>query len=222
MNKIEEAKQLVLFLLRQSGNAESATEEQIKAAIQKALIINPDVDGEELARHVKSEVTIWMDDDFKVITKEDSRKPWLYNKKANIEWKFWERYKWYLSEKKKFPPKTLSTIDKLTDETLDVLFDPTIKGQIDKRGMVVGQVQSGKTANYTGLLCKAADTGFNLIIILAGIHNNLRSQTQLRIDEGFLGFDTQHQRAFKNSNKWIGVGELKSTRNVVAHLYGYK
>jgi len=217
MNKIEDAKQLVLFLLRQTGNAEIATEGQIREAIQKAIILNPDVNVEELTRHVKSEITIWMDDDFKVITKEDRRKPWLYNKKANIDWNFWERYKWYLSEKKKFPPKTLSAINKLTDETLDVLFDPTIKGQIDKRGMVVGQVQSGKTANYTGLLCKAADAGFNLIIILAGIHNNLRSQTQLRIDEGFLGFDTQHQRAFKNNNKWIGVGELKGTRNIVAH-----
>lgn len=46
-------------------------------------------------------------------------------------------------------------------------------------------MQSGKTANYTGLICKAADAGFNFIIVLAGIHNNLRSQTQSRIDEGF-------------------------------------
>ena len=58
--------------------------------------------------------------------------------------------------------------------------------------MVVGQVQSGKTANYTGLICKAADAGYKLIVVLAGLHNSLRSQTQLRLDEGFLGFDTQH------------------------------
>ncbi len=58
--------------------------------------------------------------------------------------------------------------------------------------MVVGQVQSGKTANYTGLICKAVDAGYKLIIVLAGMQNSLRSQTQLRLDEGFLGFDSQY------------------------------
>jgi len=83
--------------------------------------------------------------------------------------------------------------------------------------MVVGQVQSGKTANYTGLICKAADAGFKMIIVLAGIHKNLRSQTQLRLDEGFLGFDTQQERVNKNDNLWIGVGEPKINRHLIAH-----
>ncbi len=69
--------------------------------------------------------------------------------------------------------------------------------------MVVGQVQSGKTANYTGLICKAADAGYRLIVVLAGIHNSLRSQTQLRLDEGFLGFDTQ-QRAILRADATAG------------------
>lgn len=77
------------------------------------------------------------------------------------------------------------------------------------------QVQSGKTSNYTGLICKAADAGYKLIIVLAGLHNNLRSQTQLRIDEGFLGFDTQHQRAFNQNNRWMGVGRIDTS--MVAH-----
>ena len=69
-------------------------------------------------------------------------------------------------------------------------------------------MQSGKTSNYTGLICKAADAGYKLIIVLAGIHNNLRSQTQLRLDEGFLGFDTQHQRAYNENGVVIGVGKI--------------
>ena len=60
----------------------------------------------------------------------------------------------------------------------------------------MGQVQSGKTGNYIGLACKAADAGYKLIVILAGIDNGLRSQTQLRVDEGFLGFDTQYQQRY--------------------------
>ena len=66
--------------------------------------------------------------------------------------------------------------------------------------MVVGSVQSGKTANYTGLICKAMDAGYKLIIVLAGIHSNLRAQTQLRIDEGVLGFDTQKNRRLNADN----------------------
>jgi type III restriction enzyme len=55
--------------------------------------------------------------------------------------------------------------------------------------MAVGHVQSGKTANYTGVVCKAADAGYRLIIVIVGIHNHLRNQTQIRIDEGFIGWD---------------------------------
>lgn len=81
-------------------------------------------------------------------------------------------------------------------------------------------MQSGKTANYTGLICKAADAGFNLIIILAGIHNNLRSQTQTRIDEGFLGFDTQNTRAYDmNRTIRIGVGLIPGFDNAIANSY---
>ena len=67
--------------------------------------------------------------------------------------------------------------------------------------MVVGQVQSGKTANYAGLICKAADAGYKLIVVLAGLHNSLRSQTQLRLDEAFLGFDTQQGRMYDQTNR---------------------
>ena len=47
--------------------------------------------------------------------------------------------------------------------------------------MVVGDVQSGKTSNYTGLVAKAIDTGYKMIIVITGIHNSLRSQTQKRL-----------------------------------------
>jgi len=212
---IREAKKLALYFLRETGCNDTASEIQISEAIQKTLLIY-DVDEIELKRHVESEYKIWVDD-YRIIEKEEGRRPWLANKKSDIKWDFWTRYKWYLEEKKKFPPATIQSIDHLTDRTLDALFEPTQKVQIAKRGMVVGQVQSGKTANYTGLICKAADAGYRMIIILAGIHKNLRSQTQLRMDEGFLGFDTQHQRAFQQNNLWIGVGEPSSNRHLVAH-----
>lgn len=214
MNK--EVKELALFFLRSFGCIDTATEEQIDDAIEKTIRIHPGIDIKELKRHLESEYNIWVED-FRIIEKEEARRPWLAVNKSKIIWGFWNRYKWYLEEKQNFSPKTIQSVENLTDRTLDALFEPTQKAQIDKRGMVVGHVQSGKTANYIGLICKAADAGFKMIIVLAGIHNNLRSQTQLRLDKGFLGFDTQKDRVNKNNNLWIGVGEPKSNRNIIAH-----
>lgn len=79
--------------------------------------------------------------------------------------------------------------------------------------MVVGHVQSGKTANYTGLVCNAADAGYQVIIVIAGIHNNLRSQTQRRIDAGFIGFDsTRLLEKRPDAESIIGVGRFDSSR----------
>ena len=84
--------------------------------------------------------------------------------------------------------------------------------------MVVGQVQSGKTSNYTGLICKAVDAGYKVIIVLAGIHNSLRSQTQLRLDEGFLGRDTQVKRAYEEGIAPLGVGNIRlNNKKLIVH-----
>ncbi|MGQ0566947.1 MAG: hypothetical protein ACT4OK_18045 [Gemmobacter sp.] len=103
-------------------------------------------------------------------------------------WTYWQRYSEYMEVR--IPWTALDALDVATDEVLSQLEDPTREGAWDRRGLVVGHVQSGKTGNYTGLICKAADAGYKIIIVLAGLHNNLRAQTQIRLDEGFLGFAT--------------------------------
>lgn len=94
----------------------------------------------------------------------------------------------YLERDFGMPPTVVNNLHELTDMVLERLEEPERDGPWDRRGMVVCSVQSGKTANYTDLVCKAVDAEYKLVIILAGIHSNLRSQTQLRIDEGVLGF----------------------------------
>src|SRR5262249_47711542 len=86
---------------------------------------------------------------------------------------------------------------------------PVRDGAWDRRGMVVGHVQSGKTSSYTGLICKAVDAGYKVVVVLAGIHNNLRSQTQMRLDEGFLGYETMEAAGNQNAANIIGVGEIE-------------
>jgi hypothetical protein len=112
-------------------------------------------------------------------------------------------------------------LDQSTNRVLEHIEDPHRPGRWRRTGLVVGQVQSGKTGNYIGLACKAADAGYKLIIILAGIHNSLRSQTQLRVDEGLLGFDTQYQQRSDQTNgsSRIGVGAMPGvTRLKIASL----
>jgi hypothetical protein len=144
--------------------------------------------------------------------------PWYPARRASIKWRFWNRYMTFLERDFGMPPSVVTNLDELTSMVLERLEDPERNGAWDRRGMVVGSVQSGKTANYTGLICKAVDAGYKLVIILAGIHSNLRAQTQLRIDEGVLGFDTQKNRRLNPDNRWIGVGKLPGERLVVHSL----
>ena len=137
--------------------------------------------------------------------------PWLRDAKINGEVGdfYWSRYRQLLF-KKGLPKSVIDATDTVTDKVLDRLGNPRDTRIWSRLGMVVGHVQSGKTANYTGLICKAADAGYRLIVVIAGIHNNLRNQTQARIDEGFIGRDTGRlAHANKTQRqKIIGVGQF--------------
>lgn len=202
------------------SDSSSYTREEIEDAVDEVLKMKYFINEnrEMLVRRIEELYTI-RQDEFRSIEKADENLPWLNEKRAELDFSngFWGRYREYLEIEKNFAPEVINKLDRLTDSILDNLFDPSLKITINKKGLVVGQVQSGKTANYTGLVCKAADAGFKLIIIMAGIHNNLRSQTQLRIDESFLGFDTQHTRAFDQRSIQIGVGDPYFGSPIVAH-----
>lgn len=197
------------------------TDKEIEDAVVKVKkLLNLDENTVLLVKKELQTIYSTQIDTFRILVGRERCVPWLKDFKAKdlSEWKFWKRYVEYLGQKS-FAPKIINNLDLLTDKILDNLFNPQIKDvKICKKGLVVGQVQSGKTSNYTGLICKAADSGFNFIIVLAGIHNNLRSQTQSRLDEGFLGFDTQFERVYANNeqNK-IGVGRSTLYSNLVAH-----
>lgn len=204
------------------GRKASVTDSEINEAVSKAKILYSDVDTAKLKNDLLSMYSVKIDT-FQILEGRERREPWLKDFRADqkTKWEFWTRYAEYLEKQKKFSPSVILQLDELTDKVLDKLFNPQRSEiQISKKGLVVGQVQSGKTANYTGLICKAADAGFNLIIVLAGIHNNLRSQTQNRIDEGFLGFDTQYERAYTmNKTTKIGVGLIPGLENAIANSY---
>lgn len=142
--------------------------------------------------------------------------PWLDDAKSSIDPYYWIRYRKLLVQQG-MPRDVVVSLDKVTDSILSRMGNPKLDQAWDRRGMVVGHVQSGKTANYAGLICKAADAGYRLIVVIAGIHNNLRNQTQGRVDEGFIGRDTGRQLPGSRQNKnVIGVGKFDSSRTPVS------
>lgn len=190
------------------------SQERIRALISQVRQLFNDVtdsSAEKLALNFEAQHGVSMAIG-SMLTAQDYE-PWLDAVRSKIQPYYWNRYKKLLTEKT-FSGQVLATLDSVTERILGLLENPSRPGPWDRRGMVVGHVQSGKTANYTGLICKAADAGYKLIVVIAGIHNNLRNQTQLRIDEGFVGRDSARLLSNRDdpAQKFIGVGRFDKSR----------
>lgn len=190
------------------------TPEVIRTQVAKAASIIPSLtpdDAEALVAQLMHEANVYVPDATLMDDPTDHIE-WLPARRGTIQeasgWRFWTRYREFLEKEKGLPEPVVSALGKLTDDILGKLEDPERPPPWDCRGMVVGSVQSGKTANYCGLICKAIDAGYRLVVVLAGSNNNLRSQTQYRLDEGVLGRDSQKDRQLDQSNSLIGVGRL--------------
>jgi hypothetical protein len=220
MTAFDEALKMALMLLRPTP---APTEEEIRRRVDTVLAVltvdHPELTRERdrLIRQVENLCNVAIGHEMVLEDRKDHQ-PWLPNSKAGINWRFWNRYRDYLLEDLKWSTAVVNRLDDLTDRILGLVENPRREGAWDNRGMVVGQVQSGKTANYAGLVCKAADAGYRVIVILAGMLNSLRSQTQFRMDESFLGFNTHRATAYNQNNQRLGVGLRRSEQDEpVAH-----
>lgn len=125
---------------------------------------------------------------------------WVH-KREDVTWTYAGAYEEFLRNEG-WPPQMVQSLSDVTTRILGHLQDPLSEGTSwNRRGLVIGHVQSGKTANYTGLIARAADAGYKFIVVIAGIHNNLRRQTQQRIDEAFIGRSSDPE-----DRRNIGVG----------------
>ena len=99
---------------------------------------------------------IWIGTEGVLDNAEEDHLAWLPEHKSEIQWQFWRRYLRWLEAEEGWPKSVLQGLDDVTDTILERLENPQRSGTWDRRGMVVGHVQSGKTANYTGTICKAS------------------------------------------------------------------
>jgi hypothetical protein len=195
-------------------NEASLTEELLEEIMKKLTLFDPLASAEELnnvRKKLESQIGVR---GFKGVgLKDTDQEPWLDQRKLqHTSWDYWNAYKTWIRGGG-FSSDVLRVLDEDTDAILSLCGDPLRPGPWSIKGLVMGDVQSGKTANYTGLINKAADAGYKVIILLTGTIEALRAQTQSRLDEGFAGQDSQ--KRLQKEESVIGVGHLKQRKPAV-------
>lgn len=110
-------------------------------------------------------------------------KPWYTGGRPGD--KHWPSLHKYIADSKGWGEDKAESIGNAANEVVSLIADPNNE-KFQYRGLVVGHVQSGKTANMTGVIAKAIDAGYNMVVILAGLTNKLRQQTQRRLETDLL------------------------------------
>ncbi|CAL9541096.1 Z1 domain-containing protein [Streptomyces sp. enrichment culture] len=151
----------------------------------------------------------------------DTFTPWYTPQSQQGRPWYWPAYRRLLTDKG-WPAHAVAGLDVATDHVLERLADPTRPDAYQSKGLVVGYVQSGKTANFTGVIAKAVDAGYRLVIVLGGTLNMLRGQTQRRLDmelvgrENILRGESEYESDYADDPAWsqgrfLTFGGLPST-----------
>lgn len=107
----------------------------------------------------------------------------------DTDWRGWTRLEQALLGGGKWKPDQVASLASESLRVLRHLRDPLANDRFEGRGLVVGYVQSGKTANYTAVAARAVDAGYRMVVVLSGIHDALRSQTQVRLERELVGLE---------------------------------
>lgn len=188
------------------------TEAEILDLIDRLATVFPGVTAvirTEILQKVTARLLVKMDTGFAVV---EHHQPWVDARRPQIDPFYWSRFKLYMQKDSQWPPRVITAMDRSTDEILDLMGNPAESGTWKRRGLVMGDVQSGKTATYSALICKAADAGYRFIVLLTGTIENLRRQTQERLDAAFVGFDSSEQLKSNGLNLRVGVGKVDGQR----------
>ncbi|MBI5135767.1 MAG: Z1 domain-containing protein [Nitrospirae bacterium] len=204
---------VIVATLARDGAVPTEVEVQTLADSLRGIPTYAVDDGEfaNVLRRIHARLQIDMDTGTAIV---EQYQPWLPGRKPEIDPYYWERFDKYL-KRQGWPPRVVARMDQVTDDILNLLGNPEADGKWQRRGLVMGEVQSGKTATYTALSCKVADAGYRLVILLTGTMENLRRQTQERLDAGFVGLDSSGWLARERRTSEVGVGEIDRDRMAV-------
>lgn len=154
---------------------------------RRALVLAKLKLGEGVAASIGARIPVAKGFDTAVLIADDHRQWYDEIRRLRTGEFYWERYKRYLISESGWDETAVSVLDDSTTKVLKCLSDPERDSAYQVRGLVVGHVQSGKTANFTGVIAKAIDSGYRLVVVLAGLLDSLRYQTQRRLDKELVG-----------------------------------
>jgi len=200
--QISQLTEMIRGLVRAGHTPEEVVKRMSVVGISQALA------EQALQKYRSASRRIWtMKDPGSIYNKH--REPWYQG--PDPKDRLWNSYQTHLLNKG-WDAQAVKDIDEASTKVVSLL-DPPAKAQIRTRGLVLGHVQSGKTASFTAVIAKAADAGYRFIIVLSGMNNVLRYQTQVRIDEDLIDANEEH---------WITVtdieGDFSSKGNVNSFL----
>jgi hypothetical protein len=144
---------------------------------------------------------MWEEPSQLFVIDEPDQRPWYEPNDPSATHFYWDAYSQYLRENNQWPDDNIEVLNERARRVIEHLADPRAVEPRQTKGLVVGFVQSGKTANFTGVLAKAADAGYRLFIILAGTLDLLRNQTQRRIDKELIGRELVEQE-YVDDDEW--------------------
>lgn len=165
-------------------------DEQRRALLEVGLDSQAVEDAYSTARNI-AKGRRWMYPPPMIGNPDSDADSWYLGADSVTDGKYWPALKRYLSEDKQWPDGAIDSIHKASDRIVAWLQSPAA-AQIKTRGLVVGYVQSGKTANFTAVISKAADAGYRFFIVLSGTKNALRSQTQRRLNTELIDLNIQY------------------------------
>jgi hypothetical protein len=208
----------------------SLTAEKLERFIDSQLMFVNDItceDKEAIKLYLESHIFVEHDHDGYIIMNHedgDYNNDW-YTQSDHTNEHFWKLYKQYLIQDGSLDFSSLNKLDEVTlPRLMNCLGNPKqeLLSQRVRYGMVIGDVQSGKTSTYAGLICKAADAGMKVVILLAGQTETLRQQTQERMEEDIVGYTIRTDNDRNSKQQRVGVGKLKGYKPIVTAYTSYE
>ena len=163
------------FISANPDALEKRIREKIDQLVSQLAKINSieltNLEKEEIIQNVALEIVGTMED-ASTIFDIDKFDPWLKNAKSDFENKYWKDYYFHLFQSLFIQLVQMELLQKWNsiEYILSMLANPNGPPS-SRKGMVVGNVQSGKTSHYIGLISKAADAGYKVVIVITGMRS---------------------------------------------------
>lgn len=230
IQELEEAKIALRRTLETQHDAITVSKEELMMFVEfqsrfwKKWSTTPE-DKKSLVSYLENYIFVKHDHDgYAIVSDKPFDRTWYTKNRPQNEY-FWNLFSLYHAQKGDLDRASLN---KLGDTTLPNLMNclgnpkEILSKQRKRYGLVLGDVQSGKTSTYSGLICKAADAGIKVVILLAGTTETLRQQTQERIEEDIVGLTIRTDNFHNNQPTNVGVGTLPGWENKVTTFTLYE